>query len=113
LCVAGRGRRKLATFSKRLHVAQRTRKLRGPLLNILLPCGVVGQQRVVEDQCVNELRRSRTHRNCFHGTVIQVIPLAFPYRLRVGVRHGCFCDENLDNSAVAKRPNGTEFPIFP
>src|ERR1700680_1876173 len=52
---AGRGRRKRAAFSERLHVVQRTRKLRGPLLNVLLPSGVVGQHRVVEEQCVNEL----------------------------------------------------------
>jgi hypothetical protein len=52
---AGRGRRKRAAFSERLHVVQRTRKLRGPLLNVLFPSGVVGQHGVVEDQCVNEL----------------------------------------------------------
>ena len=52
---AGRGRRKRAAFSERLHVVQRTRKLRGPLLNVLVPSGVVSQHRVVEDQCVNEL----------------------------------------------------------
>jgi len=52
---AGRRWRKRAAFSKRLHVIQRTRKLRGPLLNVLLPSGIVGQHRVVEHQCVNEL----------------------------------------------------------
>ena len=55
LSPAGRGRRKRAAFSERLHVVQRTRKLGGPLLNVLFPSGVVGQHRVVEDQCVNEL----------------------------------------------------------
>jgi len=46
---------KRAAFSECLQVVQRTRKLRGPLLSVLPPSGVVGQHRIVEDQCVNEL----------------------------------------------------------
>src|SRR6266852_8910655 len=38
---AGRGRRKRAAFSERLHVVERTRKLRGTLLHVLVPGGVV------------------------------------------------------------------------
>ncbi len=51
--LAGHGWGNRAAFSERLHVVQRARELRSPCLNVLLPSGVIGQHRVVEDQRVN------------------------------------------------------------
>src|SRR5688572_12418442 len=83
---AARGSRwERSTLGQDLHVLERGRELRGPPRLVRLARRVVGQQRIVVDQGVNDLRGGRGHRPGFDGAVIEVVWTPRPDRLRVGV----------------------------